>query len=141
MMPGNLYEILSVANSWLSLHNDTLATDIMPFSVSEVYAMPKKGVQIDYKKGSFQISMSGGHVHWYWIKSGWIFRVLGAGYAGLVVTKGLIQNDLSLSGSKLGIAAAVFAFGEILHLSYKPYIRLEKKYYLEDTNVPDQILK
>jgi hypothetical protein len=111
--------------------NDTLATEIMSFVVSDVYAIPKTGVQIDYKNGSFQISKSGGHVHWYWIKSGWIFRVLGAGYATLVVTNGLIQNNLSLSGSKLGVAAAVFLFGELLHLSYKPYIQLGKKYHLE----------
>lgn len=114
-----------------TVNNDTLASDILSFSLLEIYALPKKGVQIDYRNGYFQISTSGGHVHWYWIKSGWIFRVLGIGYAGLVVTNGLIQNNLSLSGSKLGIAAALFLFGELLHLSYKPTLRLGKKYKLE----------
>jgi len=112
-------------------NTDTLATEIMGFALSDVYAMPKKGVQVDYRNGSFQISTSGGHVHWYWVKSGWIFRVLGIGYAGLVVSNGLIQNNLSLSGSKLGIAATLFLFGELLHLSYKPTLRLGKKYKLE----------
>ncbi len=114
-----------------TIHNDTLATEIMGFSLSEVYAMPKPGVQIDYRNGSFQISTTGGHVHWYWVKSGWIFRVVGAGYAGLVVVNGVIQNNLMLSGSKLGIAAAVFLFGELLRLSYKPSLHLGKKYKLE----------
>jgi hypothetical protein len=113
------------------LHNDTLATEVVGFALTEVYAMPKPGVQVDYDHGIFEISKSGGHVHWYWIKSGWIFRVLGAGYAGLVITNGIIQNDLSLAGSKLGIAAVVFLFGEILHLSYTPTLRLGKKYHLE----------
>src|ERR1700730_954534 len=62
---------------------DTFHYDIFGFSVSDVYAMPKKGVLIDYKNGEFQIIKSAGHQHWYWIKSGWIFRVGTAGYAGL----------------------------------------------------------
>lgn len=113
------------------LGTDTLASEIVGFALSEIYALPKKGVLVDYRNGSFQISTSGGHVHWYWVKSGWIFRVLGAGYAGLVITNGLIQNNLSLAGSKLAVAAAVFLFGELLRQSYKPTLRLEKKYKLE----------
>ena len=57
------------------LNTDTFYYNIAGYSVSDIYAMPKKGVLIDYKDGEFQISMSGGHQHWYWIKSGWIFRV------------------------------------------------------------------
>lgn len=57
--------------------------------------------------GRFQITTSGGHVHWYWIKSGWIFRVGAGGYAVLDVANGLIRSNFSLSGSKLGTAAAI----------------------------------
>ena len=114
---------------------DTLASEIMDFAISDIYALPKKGVLVDYRNGSFRISMSGGHIHWYWVKSGWIFRVLGAGYAGLVVTNGIIQNDFTLAGSKFGVAAAVFLFGELLHLTWKPTLRLGKKYKLECVTV------
>lgn len=110
---------------------DTVHFAELPFAFADVYYMPKKGIQVDYINGRFQITRSGGHVHWYWIKSGWIFRAGAVGYATLNVLNGLIKNDFSFSGSKLGIAAAVFLFGEILHLTYKPVLRLGEKYYLK----------
>src|SRR5262245_17852024 len=67
------------------LNTDTFYFNVMGFSVSDIYAMPKRGVLIDYKGDGFEISRSGGHQHWYWIKSGWLFRVAGAGYAGLII--------------------------------------------------------
>lgn len=112
---------------------DTLHYFIQGFSVSDIYALPQKGVLIDYKNGQYQISRSGGNVHWYWIKSGWIFRVGAIGYATLHITNGLIQNDLSFSESKeeLGIAAGVFLFGVLLKKLYKPTLRVKGKYHLE----------
>ena len=102
------------------------------FSISDVYAMPKKGVLVDYKNGEFQISRSGGHLHWYWIKSGWIFRVVGIGYATLNIANGLINNDFSFSENKtqLGIAAALVATGILLKRTYKLTFKLGKKYKL-----------
>jgi hypothetical protein len=113
------------------MHIDTLYTDLIGFSINDVYAIPKEGVQIEYINGEFKINMSAGHQHWYWIKSGWIFRVSAAGYAGLVVVNGIIQKDFTFSGSKLGIAAVVFVVGELLKIHYKLTRRLGRKYYLE----------
>jgi hypothetical protein len=115
------------------LTTDTFYYNIAGFSVSDVYAMPKRGVLIDYKDGEFQVSRSGGHQHWYWIKSGWLFRVAGAGYAGLIVANSLIDSDLSISDSKtqLGVAAGVFLLGVLLKKIYKLTIRTGKKYYME----------
>ena len=110
---------------------DTVYYSELPFLLSDVFAMPKKGVQIDYINGRYRITTSGGHVHWYWIKSGWIFRVGAAGYAALNVINGLIKNDFLFSGSKLGIAAGIFLLGEVLHYMYTPVLRLRKTYYLE----------
>jgi hypothetical protein len=95
--------------------------------------MPKRGVLIDYKNGEFQISRSGGHQHWYWIKSGWLFRVASAGYAGLIVANSLLDSDLSISDSKpqLAVAAGVFLVGVLLKKIYKLTIRTGKKYHLE----------
>ena len=115
------------------LTTDTFYYNIAGFSVSDVYAMPKRGVLIDYKDGEFQVSRSGGHQHWYWIKSGWLFRVAGAGYAGLIVANSLIDSDLSISDSKtqLGVAAGVFLLGVLLKKIYKLTIRTGKKYHME----------
>jgi len=115
------------------LNTDTFYFNDLGFSISDVYAMPKRGVLIDYKDGEYQISMSGGHQHWYWIKSGWLFRVAGAGYAGLIVANSLIDSDLSISDSKtqLGIAAGVFLFGVLLKKVYKLTLRTGRKYHLE----------
>lgn len=118
--------------------SDTIYYPVQPFALTDVYAMPKKGVQVDYIDGRFQITTSGGHVHWYWIKSGWVFRAGGVGYAGLNVINGLIKNDLSLSDGKLGIAAGVFLGGVILHKAYKPVLRLKRKYRLEFIKISNQ---
>ena len=112
---------------------DTAHYRVMGFALTDVFAMPNKGILIDYINGRFQVSRSGGHVHWYWIKSGLIFRVGAAAYAGLHIANGLIQDNFSFSDSKseLLAAAAVFLVGVLLHMNYKPYLRIGKKYRLE----------
>lgn len=110
---------------------DTLAFDVLKFSMADVYAMPKQGIQIDYKDGRFQITRSGGHVHWYWVKSGWIFRFGGGGYILLNILNGLIQNNFSFTDARLPIAASVFLFGEVLRRAYTPTLKLGKKYHLQ----------
>jgi len=101
------------------------------YALNDIYAMPKKGVQIDYLGDRFRITRDGGHQHWYWIKSGWIFRIGAAGYAALSVANSLIKNSFSFTGSKLGIAAGIFAAGVILKKTYKLTHQLGKKYHLE----------
>jgi len=115
------------------LTTDTFYYNVARFSVSDVYAMPKRGVLIDYKDGEFQVSQSGGHQHWYWIKSGWLFRVAAAGYAGLIVANTIIDSDLSLSDNKtqLAVAAAVFTVGVLLKKIYKITLRTGKRYHFE----------
>jgi hypothetical protein len=113
--------------------SDTVHYSIKGFALTDIFALPNEGILIDYINGSFQISRSGGHVHFYWIKSGWIFRVGAAGYAGLHIANGLIQNKFSFSDSKIQLlsAAAVFLGGVLLHKNYKPYLRIGRKYRLE----------
>jgi hypothetical protein len=118
---------------------DTVNYPIAGFSLKDVYAIPKKGVQIDYKDGSFQIATWAGHQHFYWVKSGWIFRVGAAGYAALNILNGLIKEDLSFSnnGTQLAIAAAVFVGGVLMHKMYKVTIRTGRKYHLEMLTISD----
>jgi len=97
--------------------SDTVHYNVRGFALTDVFAMPNKGILIDYMNGRFQISRSGGHVHWYLVKSGWIFRAGAAAYAGLHIANGLIQNNFSFSDSKTQLltAAAVFLVGVLLH--------------------------
>lgn len=117
------------------MRNDTTHVSGFHFTIADVYAMPKRGVQIDYINNRYQVTMSGGHVHWYWIKSGWIFRVGAAGYAALNIFNGIIQNNFSFRGSHLGIAAGIFAGGVLLKRSYRPAWRMGHKYRLETIRV------
>ncbi|MBL0355544.1 MAG: hypothetical protein IPP72_01035 [Chitinophagaceae bacterium] len=113
--------------------SDTAHFRVVGFDLKDIYAMPNEGILIDYKEGRYQISGAGGHVHWYWIKSGWIFRAGALGYAGLNIANGLIKNNFSFSNSKTQLltSAAVFLGGVILHKIYKPYLKIGKKYRLE----------
>ena len=113
--------------------SDTAHYSVVGFHLRDIYAMPNEGILIDYKEGRYQISGTGGHVHWLWIKSGWIFRAGALGYAGLNIANGLIKNDFSFSNSKtqLFTSAVVFLGGVILHKIYKPYLKIGKKYRLE----------
>ncbi len=112
---------------------DTQYFNTVHYALSDVYAMPKKGVLISFKNGSYNISRAGGHVHWYWIKSGWIFRVGAIGYTGLHLANGAINKELSFSESrtKLGLAAAVFLGGMLLKKTYRPTLRINNKYRLK----------
>lgn len=109
---------------------DTFYYNVLGFSILDVYTMPKNGVLVDYKNGEYQIINSGGHQHWYWIKSGSIFRIIGAAYAALVVVNGLINSDLSENTAQLAIAAGVFLVGVVMQKIYKQTLRLGKKYHL-----------
>jgi hypothetical protein len=131
------FYISSVVIQYHLMGSDTIHYPPDGFSITDVYAMPKKGILIDYLDGRYKISTEGGHVHWYWIKSGWIFRVLAAGYVGLTIVNGLIQNDFSFSDNitQFSIAAGVFLVGFILKKTYTPVLRIGKKYHLSVLNL------
>lgn len=112
---------------------DTIHYEIVPFSIGDVFAMPKEGVQIGDGIGprNHQIIMDAGHQHFWWVKSGWIFRVAAIGYAGLNLANALIVQNQPVDWVGLSIAACVFAFGEFLKWNYHPYLKMGKKYYLK----------
>ena len=109
------------------MRTDTFYYPVKDFALSDIYAMPKRGYLIDFVNGRFQISRTGGHVHFYWIKSGFIFRVAGAGFALLGLINGSLIN--------IPIGAAVFAAGVLMKNIYKPTIRLKGKYRVESLNL------
>lgn len=119
--------------------SDTVYYDVKGFTLADIFALPNKGILIDYIDGQFRISRSGGHVHFYWIKSGLLFRIGAAVYAGLNIANGLIKNNFSISDNKTQLltAAAVFSGGVLLHKNYKPYLRIGKKYQLDILKISD----
>ncbi len=114
---------------------DTIHLGMMVVTLNDIYAMPKRGVQFGYHNERASITHQGGHVHWLWIKNGLLFQTAGTGYIVLNVLNGIIKNNFSFSGSQLGIAAAVLLAGEVLRYTYKSYLRLGKKYYLQSINI------
>jgi len=102
---------------------DTLYYPVKGFVVSDIYAMPKRGVLIDFVNGQFQISRTGGHQHFYWIKSGFLFKLGGAGYALLSIVNGIPGG--------VAIGAALFAVGIVMKKTYKLTYRLNRKYHME----------
>jgi hypothetical protein len=117
------------------ISTDTLHFNTEAFTFADVYAMPRRGLQIDFIDGRFQINRAAGHMHFYWVKSGWIFRAGSLGYIVLDAINGLLRNRFTFTGGKYGIAAGVFTFGEILRRSYKVVFRMGKKYHLESLPV------
>jgi hypothetical protein len=117
---------------------DTMRLNVMRLAITDVYAMPKDGMQIDYINGRFQVNTGGGHVHFYWIKAGWLFRTLGIGYVALNSANSLIKGHNTFTTGGLATAAGLFAFGMILKLEYKPWIPLGKRYHLEYIKVSEQ---
>lgn len=115
---------------------DTLHYSVLGYSIADIYAMPKRAILIDFRNGHWEVSPAGGHVHWYWVKSGWIFRVGAVGYTALNVINGAIVGDLSFANYKKQFigAAAFFGFGVILHKLWKPYLRTGKKYHIKIIN-------
>lgn len=132
---GDSFYVKPLVVKYNMMGPDTLNLEPMPFVLADLYAMPKPGVLIDYGgPDGYHISMAGGHVHWYWIKAGWIFRVGGAGYVLLDIVNGLLRNELTFSiGWVYG--AGVFAIGELLKHSYKVYYVLGKKYHFESISI------
>jgi len=117
----------------VSMKIDTMSFDLSAYSLTDIFAMPKPGVEIGDVKDSKnnQVLTDAGHVHFYWIKGGWLFRVLGIGYAGLNIFNSVVTKNQPISWSGLGIAAGLFAFGEFLKLSYSPILKLGNKYSMK----------
>ena len=110
---------------------DTVNLGISGYAFNEVYALPKYGYPINYVNGHYEVTPHEGGMHFYWFKSGYLFRLASATYAGVWLVNGVIQKDLSLQNSHLGIAAGVFALGMLMHRWYKPYIIMKGKRHFE----------
>jgi len=110
-------------------------------AIKDVYALPTKRELINHDPGG-NINVIPGHEKFVWIRNGFIFRVLGAGYAGLNIGNHLIDKDPPFASDNLGpplaAAAGVFLFGELLQQLYHPHWRLGKKYHFQYIPLSDK---
>ncbi len=68
ILPNDSFWIRPMVVYFGLMNIDTVHLNVISFALSDVYAMLKKGIQVDYIKGRFQITKTGGHVHWNWWK-------------------------------------------------------------------------
>jgi hypothetical protein len=113
---------------------DTIRFETQSFAISDIYAMPKKGMQIDWKEGKYRIRTNAGHVHFFWIKGGYLFRALGLGLFTTNVTNELIKNKNPFAKDNLpnlALYSSFYLFGKTLKWLYKPTLRIGKKYRVD----------
>ena len=115
---------------------DTLHLNTQHIAIKDIKAIPVRGLNIDYHNGSYRVSRGDGHMHFYWIKSGWLLRAGALGYVGLKLANSAI-NKLSLKdqSTDIAIAAAVYGAGYFMKKKYNVFTRLNKRRRLVAVNL------
>lgn len=109
---------------------DTVHIGGFHFSLKDIKAFPKPGIRFRDAGDHLEVNGNAGHVHWYWIKGGFLFRALGLGWAGLHTVNGLIDKDLAFTTAQVVIPAGLFLGGVLLKKKWKYYIPVGRKYHL-----------
>ncbi len=127
------FQIIPTAILFTPIGVDTIRFPLEKYSIKDIYALPKEGVVVDYQRGYFDISSTGGTNYGAFIANGLIFRIGAAGYATLNIANSFIlDGGLTNENVKpLTTAAGVFAFGLLLKSLYKQTIKLGRKHHLE----------
>lgn len=115
------------------MRTDTFYYPVKGFTIADIYSLPKRGVLIDFVGDRFQISRTGGHQHFLWLKNGFIFKLAGGG----LVVLGIVNGSLQAAG----LGAAIFLGGFILNKLYKYTIRLGGKYRMESFKHPSKPIR
>ena len=111
---------------------DTLHFGGFSFAFTDVYTLPTKKQMTSWKNDNPKVIA--GHEKFVWIRNGFIFQVAGGAYTGLNIANDLVHNEPPFAKKKLtrlGIGAAVFLVGQLLHWRFDPYLHLGKKYKLQ----------
>src|SRR5690349_6181046 len=114
------------------LGDDTLHISGLRFAVKEIEVLPTKKQIVYYKDD--RVMVIPGHTKFMWVKNGFLFQAVGAGYSTLNITNHLIDKGPPFAKKNLlglGIAAGLFSLGTFLHIRYDPLIHLGRKYRLE----------
>jgi hypothetical protein len=102
------------------------------YSLSDIKALPSKKQITVVNGGSVKLIL--GHEKFVWIRNGFIFQAAAVSYTVVSITNNLIDNTNPFDKEnlqKLGVAAAVFLFGQILHWTFDPTVRIKRNVHLE----------
>ncbi|MFL5742746.1 MAG: hypothetical protein ACJ75B_21175 [Flavisolibacter sp.] len=111
---------------------DTMHVSGYVFSLKDIRGLPSKN-QITVVNGN-QVKLILGHEKFVWIRNGFLFQAAGGAYAVVSVTNYLIDKDHTGGQeqlNKLAIAAGLFLFGQILHWTFDPTVKIKKNVRLE----------
>lgn len=111
--------IQQVANYFGLPTVDTVRFGLFKIHLNEIYALPKTSEGLGF------------------LTNGTLLQIGSAGYMGLNVVNGIGKNEPIFStdnGTRLGIAAGIFAIGTLLHRAHKDTYILGKKYQLFSSN-------
>lgn len=116
---------------YFMMGTDTVHIGGYHFAVKDIRAFPKPGIRMHEVNGRLEVNRGAGHVHFYWIKGGWLIRAGALGYAGLHTANGLIDHDLKFTAAQALVPAGLFVLGVLLKHQWKYYIPVDRKYHLE----------
>lgn len=116
--------------------SDTQYISGYKIALADVHAIPRKNFSYNYAGDNIHLTY--GRQSFIYIKNGFIFKLLGGGYIALNLINDLSDNEPPFAKNNiapLGIAAAAYIAGIMLHRNYKPVLVLGKKYHLEYISV------
>lgn len=116
---------------------DTISYNKEGYRHTDIYTVPKKGILINnVTSNGFTISRTGGHVHFFWIKGGFIFKMGAAAYAGIRMANTIGDKfSWKKESGPLLTAAGVYGFGVLLRKLYNPFYKIGKRYRCEYINL------
>jgi hypothetical protein len=137
-LTADSFYIKSIKVQYHLMGADTITFPMEGYRHTDIATIPKRGILISNVNGGFDIIRSAGHVHFFWIKGGLLFK-LGAGMYAAVRMGNTIGKEFIWKKEKgaLFTAAAVYAFGVLLRKLYKPVYVIGKKYYYQYINISD----
>ena len=112
---------------------DTITWPVEGYHFRDIAALPKRGYLISMIDNQFQINRDAGHVHFYWIKSGVLFRVGAVAYTGVMLFNNLSDKNPNKTAIKKGLltGAGIYLFGFLLKKLYSPVYKTGRSYHLE----------
>jgi hypothetical protein len=114
------------------MNTDTVRFPVEGYSINDVYSLPEKGLRVDFKNGTFKPRRNAGHVKFYWIKEGLLFRLLGGGLPILSAANGGFTKSNNYNAfakhKNTILAAGSFALGIALKYLYKQDLVIGKRF-------------
>jgi len=132
LTPDSVY-IQPITVKYHLMGTDTITWPVEGYHFRDIAALPKRGYLISMIDNQFQINRDAGHVHFYWIKSGVLFRVGAVAYTGVMLFNNLSDKNPNKTAIKKGLltGAGIYLFGFLLKKLYSPVYKTGRSYHLE----------